>query len=678
MVDEYRFEMQNQEISVTITERLGRGAFGVVHKVRDEPNGTCYAMKVIPYSDESTKKSAKIEQMALEQMDHDNIVRIYATATRPLSHSVTELCILMEFCEGGTLNSKLAEKTSDEVERKWMLQISDAVGYLHEKNIVHRDLKPENILLTATLNAKVADFGLAKAFMVSDGVSASGGPYMETRAGTSDWMAPEVFKRGYTAKADVFSLGTVIYGIHERTFREVNGKRYYGAFVMGKTHADKPITIALGDAMAHPGDYAGIGNLQFALNGKQSTVSKLILDMLRYEHKTRPSARGVHEVLEMIDLKRTEIQKSVPEDIWDQTLGIIEDVKASKRKFQEITSKVPQQVSIKLSKVVNDEYDIDDDFNSRREDVFKEITNIRYSTLDRSRSLEAKAVGQEGKPTNLASADCKTTLGSSASTRNNDTTREKSAVKRKKTQKKTYISGKDSTFRENRRNRISTEVRDISLDCKRYSSITGNTENENNEQAMNVKNDNKITPFSENVPSGSNVNIPMPDIAVKIEPNYSNEATKKGMCGDEPNLKMEITVSVKDGKRQINTRPTARDGSLPSHRSVMISKSANENPYEAGRDTLLRAKSSGSGAKLPRYGNVGRGRNSVNENGASASFIDLTKSSVAADHAKEIIVISQDSSSPAENPSEEDPTSTFDTNSGDIDTDSDDSVSILP
>ena len=256
-------------------------------------------------------KSAKIEQMALGQMAHDNIARIYAASKRPLNRFATERRTLMEFCEGGTLNSKLAEKTSDEVEHKWMLQISDAVRYLNDKNIVHRDLKPENILLTATLDAKVANFGLAKAFMISDEVSASGGPYMETRAGTSEWMAPEVFRNEYTAKADVFSLGTMLYGIRERTFIEVNGKRCYGAFVMGKTLADKPTTVAHRDAMALRGVKAGIGNLQFPLNGQQSAVSKLIWTMLSHIDRDRPSAGRVHEVLKMINLKRNEIYREM-------------------------------------------------------------------------------------------------------------------------------------------------------------------------------------------------------------------------------------------------------------------------------------------------------------------------------------------------------------------------------
>eukprot|EP00112_Aurelia_sp_Birch-Aquarium-sp1_P000362 Seg1031.6 transcript_id=Seg1031.6/GoldUCD/mRNA.D3Y31 product="Serine/threonine-protein kinase Nek4" protein_id=Seg1031.6/GoldUCD/D3Y31 len=689
MADEsYRFKVGKhgkQGISVTVTEFLGRGGFGVVHKVKDKHDGTYYAMKVITYSDTSTEKSAKIEQMALEQMDHDNIVRIYAASK---DRFVTERRLLMEFCEGGTLNSKLAEKTSDEVERKWMLQISDAVRYLHDKNIVHRDLKPENILLTATLNAKVADFGLAKAFMISEIISDDGGPYMETRAGSSLWMAPEVFRREYTAKADVFSLGTVLYGIRERTFSETNGKRYYGAFVMGKTPADGP--IALGDAIAHHGVISGIGNLQFPLNGLQSTVSKLILTMLRYEYKKRPSARHVHEVLKMINLKRNEIQKRVPKHIWDQTLEISEGNKESQRKFQAIASDVSQEVSIELSNLIKEEYDIDVDFSSKQEDVFKEITNFSHNNLGRSgqsRSLQAKAVAEEEKHTNLVSEDFvdKGILGSPAGTRNNENVREKRIIQGKKT-KKSSISSKGPTVRKTGRNIISNEVRDISLDCNRYSSITENAENENNEQTINVEDD-KITPFCEDLPSGSNVNIPVPGIAPKSDPMHSDEET--ATCGDRPSLKIGIAINDNDGKRQINTtRPTARGGSLPSQRSTMISKSASKNSYGEGEDTYFHVNTSGSDAKIPRFDDERRGRNSVNENGTNVPFIDLTRSSASetqvhagevqnkrvysdkSDPVGEIILISQDSSIQAANPSEEDLTSTSDAAS-------DDSVSIL-
>lgn len=48
---------------------------------------------------------------------------------------------------------------------RWALNVAKAMSYLHSRKpmVVHRDLKPENILLDGVWNAKVADFGLAKA-----------------------------------------------------------------------------------------------------------------------------------------------------------------------------------------------------------------------------------------------------------------------------------------------------------------------------------------------------------------------------------------------------------------------------------------------------------------------------------------------------------------------------------
>ncbi len=57
-----------------------------------------------------------------------------------------------------------------------------ALRYMHAQGVVHRDIKPENILVTAT-SIKLADFGLS--------INADQERPV-TRAGTLDYMAPEV------------------------------------------------------------------------------------------------------------------------------------------------------------------------------------------------------------------------------------------------------------------------------------------------------------------------------------------------------------------------------------------------------------------------------------------------------------------------------------------------------
>ena len=71
-------------------------------------------------------------------------------------------------------------------------------------NIIHRGIKPANIFISDTGDYKLGDFGVARIASASTGAS--------TRAGTVNYMAPEVFRgEKYTANVDIYSLGLVMY-----------------------------------------------------------------------------------------------------------------------------------------------------------------------------------------------------------------------------------------------------------------------------------------------------------------------------------------------------------------------------------------------------------------------------------------------------------------------------------
>lgn len=81
-----------------------------------------------------------------------------------------------------------------------------AVTYCHSYNIVHRDLKPENILFeteNTNSNIKIIDFGTAGIFSNKKALS--------KKTGTPYYIAPEVIKKKYTAKCDVWSSGVILY-----------------------------------------------------------------------------------------------------------------------------------------------------------------------------------------------------------------------------------------------------------------------------------------------------------------------------------------------------------------------------------------------------------------------------------------------------------------------------------
>ena len=114
--------------------------------------------------------------------------------------------IVMEYIEGCTLTEFVAKGQSHEVLRRLLVEILDAVDYLHKKGLIHNDLKPENILVCNIGNhIRIIDFGL----------SDKDAEYLIKRlGGTNESSAPEVIDDNpdipFTASSDVWSLGYII------------------------------------------------------------------------------------------------------------------------------------------------------------------------------------------------------------------------------------------------------------------------------------------------------------------------------------------------------------------------------------------------------------------------------------------------------------------------------------
>ena len=89
-----------------------------------------------------------------------------------------------------------------------MYQIFSAVNYCHKMHIVHRDLKPENILIVnkdkdGFPTIKICDFGTSKIF--------EKGAVQRKLVGSSYYIAPEVLKKHYNEKCDIWSCGVILY-----------------------------------------------------------------------------------------------------------------------------------------------------------------------------------------------------------------------------------------------------------------------------------------------------------------------------------------------------------------------------------------------------------------------------------------------------------------------------------
>jgi len=208
---------------------IGQGAFAVVTKVKDKKSGAIRVMKTV---DRETAMSSGVpfevvmeEMDKLKALDHPAILRLFEFYVDP-----QRLYLITDFIRYGDLlqalvashlqRSPLAEPWVRGVFR----QVCEGVSYIHSKGLMHKDLKLDHILLSALDPPQpvVIDVGLAELFPLEDIDNFRSEEY----AGSLPTVAPEVIRRSFTCKCDVWSLGCCLFGLlcHKPTaYRKPDG-----------------------------------------------------------------------------------------------------------------------------------------------------------------------------------------------------------------------------------------------------------------------------------------------------------------------------------------------------------------------------------------------------------------------------------------------------------------------
>ena len=184
---------------------IGRGAMAEVNSAEDLRLNRSVAIKLLlPSLAEQPDARLRFEEeaRAAARLSDPNVVAIYDTGEhlgRPY--------IVMELFPGRTLRDELGDGPLGEARaRAVIIHVLRALQAAHAAGVIHRDIKPGNILLTATGEAKVADFGIAKAEESSD-LTATG-----LLVGSPSYLAPECVMGGTaTVASDLYAVGVVLY-----------------------------------------------------------------------------------------------------------------------------------------------------------------------------------------------------------------------------------------------------------------------------------------------------------------------------------------------------------------------------------------------------------------------------------------------------------------------------------
>jgi hypothetical protein len=189
-----------------IERLLGRGGMGVVYLARHGQLGRLCALKMILTGDQAgpdQRDRFLTEAQAIARLRHENIVQVFEIGEHE-GHSFMAL----EFCEGGSLATKLHERQPTPRESAALVRtLALGMHAAHQARIIHRDLKPANILLAADGTPKVTDFGLAKK------LDEVGQTYPGVIMGTPGYMPPEQARgeKILGPAVDIYALGAILY-----------------------------------------------------------------------------------------------------------------------------------------------------------------------------------------------------------------------------------------------------------------------------------------------------------------------------------------------------------------------------------------------------------------------------------------------------------------------------------